>query len=229
MKIALIPARGGSKRIPRKNIKPFLGIPIIGRSILTALQSQVFDEIVVSTDDEEILETAVSFGAKAPFIRPVELADDYTDTFAVVRHAADWFEKNYQDVESICCIYATAPTMLASDLRVASEMVGSAGNGFVLPVCHYSFPVDRALIRSSGKLSPARPELITRRSQDLTEYFHDAGQFYFGLIKTWMAEGGILERENTPIPIPRHRVQDIDTLEDWDIAEKLYQLHNRTK
>lgn len=223
MKIAVIPARGGSKRIPRKNIKFFFGKPMIGRAIETALESEIFDHVIVSTDDEEIAEVAIRYGATVPFMRPAYLADDFTDTRLVICHAIDWFKKNTCELTSVCCIYATSPMMLASDLKAASEISDRANDAFVLPVTTYQFPISRALILNKDKkLEAIDSDFINTRSQDLTETYHDAGQFYFASPKTWFEEKSILSRKNIPLIIPRYRVQDIDTIEDWIFAEKLY-------
>ena len=223
MKIAVIPARGGSKRIPRKNIKSFFGKPMVGWAIEIALESKVFDHVVVSTDDKEIAEIAISYGATVPFKRPADLADDFTDTRLVICHAIDWFKKNIGELTSVCCIYATSPMMLASDLMIASEISDSANDAFVLPVTTYQFPISRALILNKNKkLEAINPTSITSRSQDLTETYHDAGQFYFAPPKIWFEEKSILSRKNIPLIIPRYRVQDIDTIEDWIFAEKLF-------
>jgi pseudaminic acid cytidylyltransferase len=223
VKIAVIPARGGSKRIPRKNIKFFFGKPMIGRAIETALESEIFDHVIVSTDDEEIAEVAIRYGATVPFMRPAYLADDFTDTRLVICHAIDWFKKNTCELTSVCCIYATSPMMLASDLKAASEISDRANDAFVLPVTTYQFPISRALILNKDKkLEAIDSDFINTRSQDLTETYHDAGQFYFASPKTWFEEKSILSRKNIPLIIPRYRVQDIDTIEDWIFAEKLY-------
>jgi pseudaminic acid cytidylyltransferase len=213
VKIAVIPARGGSKRIPRKNIKFFFGKPMIGRAIETALESEIFDHVIVSTDDEEIAEVAIRYGATVPFMRPAYLADDFTDTRLVICHAIDWFKKNTCELTSVCCIYATS----------ASEISDRANDAFVLPVTTYQFPISRALILNKDKkLEAIDSDFINTRSQDLTETYHDAGQFYFASPKTWFEEKSILSRKNIPLIIPRYRVQDIDTIEDWIFAEKLY-------
>jgi pseudaminic acid cytidylyltransferase len=223
VKIAVIPARGGSKRIPRKNIKFFFGKPMIGRAIETALESEIFDHVIVSTDDEEIAEVAIRYGATVPFMRPAYLADDFTDTRLVICHAIDWFKKNTCELTSVCCIYATSPMMLASDLKAASEISDRANDAFVLPVTTYQFPISRALILNKDKkLEAIDSDFINTRSQDLTETYHDAGQFYFASPKTWFEEKSILSLKNIPLIIPRYRVQDIDTIEDWIFAEKLY-------
>jgi pseudaminic acid cytidylyltransferase len=223
MRVAIIPARGGSKRIPGKNIKPFLGKPMIGWAIEAGLKSEVFDHVIVSTDDEEIAEVANSYGASTPFRRPAALSDDFTDTRDVMCHAIDWCRSNLGEPKSVCCIYATSPMIQVDDLRAASALSDLNVNSYVLPVTTYQFPIHRSLVlNDSVEIQPLYPEYISARSQDLPECYHDAGQFYFAAAHTWCQKGSVLDRKNTPIIIPRHRVQDIDTLEDWVVAEKLF-------
>jgi pseudaminic acid cytidylyltransferase len=225
LKIAIIPARGGSKRIPRKNIRPFFGKPMIGWAIETAIKSEVFDEIIVSTDDDEIAEVSMRFGATVPFRRPVHLSDDFTDTRSVICHAIEWCNSHLAEPTSVCCIYATSPMMQADDLKAASILSENVEDAYVLPVTTYQFPIYRSLILNESKqLEPLFPEYIGARSQDLVESYHDAGQFYFASPSTWLQDGSLLDRKNIPLIIPRHRVQDIDTLEDWVFAEKLFDL-----
>lgn len=223
MRLAVIPARGGSKRIPRKNIREFCGKPIIAWSIEAAFQSKCFDQVIVSTDDPEIADVARRFGAEVPFLRPAELADDYTGTAAVVRHAIEWFEENGVTYEEVCCIYATAPFIRAEDIRSGLEILHSGDADYAFTVTSFPFPIQRAVkITSSGRIEMFYPEYYNARSQDLEEAFHDAGQFYWGKFSTWK-EGTLMFSDKTvPIILPRYRVQDIDTLEDWDRAEMMF-------
>lgn len=223
MRLAVIPARGGSKRIPRKNIREFCGKPIIAWSIEAAFQSKCFDQVIVSTDDPEIADVARRFGAEVPFLRPAELADDYTGTAAVVRHAIEWFEENEVTYEEVCCIYATAPFIRAEDIRSGLEILHSGNADYAFTVTSFPFPIQRAVkITSSGRIEMFYPEYYNARSQDLEEAFHDAGQFYWGKSSTWK-EGTLMFSDKTvPIILPRYRVQDIDTLEDWDRAEMMF-------
>jgi N-acylneuraminate cytidylyltransferase len=223
MRLAVIPARGGSKRIPRKNIREFCGKPIIAWSIEAAFQSKCFDQVIVSTDDPEIADVARRFGAEVPFLRPAELADDYTGTAAVVRHAIEWFEENGVTYEEVCCIYATAPFIRAEDIRSGLEILHSGDADYAFTVTSFPFPIQRAVkITSSGRIEMFYPEYYNARSQDLEEAFHDAGQFYWGKSSTWK-EGTLMFSDKTvPIILPRYRVQDIDTLEDWDRAEMMF-------
>jgi len=196
---------------------------MIGWAIEIALESKVFDHVIVSTDDKEIAEVSIRYGATVPFKRPAHLADDFTDTRLVICHAIDWIKKNIGELSSVCCIYATSPMMLASDLMIASEISDSVNDAFVLPVTTYQFPISRALILNKNKkLEAINQTSINSRSQDLTETYHDAGQFYFAPPKIWFEEKSILSRKNIPLIIPRYRVQDIDTIEDWIFAEKLF-------
>ena len=224
MNIAVIPARGGSKRIPRKNIRPFHGKPIIGWSIEAAMRSKCFDHILVSTDDEEIAEVATSFGAEIPFIRPAELADDYTGTVPVLRHAVAWWQQNVAEVESVCCIYPTAPFVKSDDISKGFELLRINECDYVLTVASYHYPIQRALkIERKGYAQMFWPEEYESRSQDLTEAYHDAGLFYWGKAKAWIKELPVLNSRSIPLVLPNYQVQDIDTFDDWKRAEWLFQ------
>src|SRR5208283_4279689 len=181
MKIAVIPARGGSKRIPKKNIRPFAGKPIIAYSIESAIESGLFERIIVSTDDPEIANVAVELGAEAPFMRPATLADDHTGTNAVVKHAVAWAIDHDRVVTHACCIYATAPFIQASQLREGFASLLAGDKAFAFSVTSYPFPIQRALrVSSEGVVEPMFPEHVLSRSQDLEPAYHDAGQFYWG-------------------------------------------------
>ncbi len=223
MRIAVIPARGGSRRIPGKNIRPFCGRPMIAWSIEAAIRSGCFDDIIVSTDSPEIAAVAVEWGASTPFIRPTELADDHTGTVPVVRHAIQWFEAQRKAPEEICCIYATAPFVMAADILKGLDLIVSKGFDYAFTVTSYPFPIQRALrFLPSGQLQMFWPENQNRRSQDLEDSYHDAGQFYWGRRSAWLAEKPIFSGNSAPVILPRHRVQDIDTEEDWVRAEWLF-------
>jgi pseudaminic acid cytidylyltransferase len=222
MRLAVIPARGGSKRIPRKNIKPFGGKPIIAWSIAAALQSGCFDRVVVSTDDEEIAAVARNCGAEVPFIRPATLADDHAGTLAVMRHAVAACSVD-RDAGRVCCIYATAPFLLADDLRRGLEILERSGADYALSVTSFPFPIQRALrMTPQGRVEMFNPEHFATRSQDLEEAWHDAGQFYWGRAAAWLDEAPLFGHGAAPVILPRHRVQDIDTPEDWLRAEWLF-------
>ena len=225
MNIALIPARGGSKRIPRKNIRPFRDRPMIAWSIQAAQNAECFDRIIVSTDDEEIAQVAISYGAEVPFLRPGHLADDHATTQAVVAHAAHWCGQQGLNPEAICCIYATAPFVLPRDLNDGKRLLETASAAsIVFTATSFPFPIQRAIqIDAIGRSSMFHPEHFNTRSQDLEEAFHDAGQFYWGRPKTWVNTTNLFE-DGQPLVIPRWRVQDIDTEEDWTRAELLHQL-----
>jgi len=221
MKLAVVPACGGSKRIPRKNLREFAGQPIIAWSIEAARASACFDRVVVSTDDAEIAEVARSFGAETPFVRPAELSDDRTGTLPVVRHAAQMCGAAAGDL--VCCIYATAPFVRAVDLRAGLEALLSSGADYAFSVASYAFPIQRAIRRTlDGRVEMFDPAQFQTRSQDLEEAWHDAGQFYWGKAEAWRAERPIFARCSVPVVLPRHRVQDIDTPEDWTRAEWLF-------
>jgi N-acylneuraminate cytidylyltransferase len=218
--VAIIPARGGSKRIPRKNLKPFDGVPMIVRSIRTALDCGLFDQVVVSTDDQEIADVARAHGAQVPFVRPVELADDFTGTAAVIVHALS----QLPIFDYVCCIYATAPLLQARYLRQGHELlVQHPDKSFAFSVAGFGFPVQRALtLDEQGALTSLYPEFRNTRSQDLPEAYQDAGQFYWGRREAWLRGDVLFSPASLPVILPRHLVQDIDTLEDWKRAEYLY-------
>lgn len=223
MRLAVIPARGGSKRIPRKNIKPFCGKPMLARSIEAALQSGCFDQVVVSTDDAEIADVSRQFGATVPFMRPQELSDDYVGTAPVVSHAIKWFIANGENPEYVCCIYATAPFVSADDINRGLELLVNNDCDFAFAVTSYAFPIQRAIrITEMGRVEMFNPEHFNTRSQDLEEAYHDAGQFYWGRTSAWLEHGALFGLNSLPVLLPRHRVQDIDTLEDWERAEWLF-------
>lgn len=223
MKLAVIPARGGSKRIPRKNIKMFCGKPMIAWSIEAALQSGCFDKVIVSTDDEEIAEVARQYGASVPFMRPAELSDDYTGTIPVIRQAIEWCKANGFDARQVCCLYATAPFVSPEDLRRGLGILEQTGGQYAFSVTSYAFPIQRAIrLTGAGHVEMFNAEHFNTRSQDLEESYHDAGQFYWGLASAWLQEKMIFSPESSAVLLPRHRVQDIDTPEDWIRAEWLY-------
>ncbi len=223
MKLAIIPARGGSKRIPRKNIKPFCGKPMIAWSIEAALRSGCFDRVIVSTDDQEIAETARSYGALTPFTRPQELADDHSPTAAVVRHAIEWLRHIGRHPKSVCCIYATAPFIVPDDISTSLSLLEEQHCDYVLPVTSFAFPIQRALrLEGEQLLRMMSPQFFSTRSQDLEDAYHDAGQFCWGTTQAWTEGKPVFEAKTMPLIIPRHRVQDIDTEEDWTRAELLF-------
>jgi pseudaminic acid cytidylyltransferase len=223
MKLAVIPARGGSKRIPHKNIKPFCGKPIIAWSIDAARQSGCFDRILVSTDDAEIAEVALAFGAEVPFVRPAELSDDHTGTIPVIAHAIRWQQQSGEAPTAVCCVYATAPFVRAEDLRRGLEVLQETGCDYAFAVTSFAFPIQRAIrITYTGRVEMFHPEHFKTRSQDLEDAYHDAGQFYWGRAEAWLAGKPIFSSDAAPVILPRHRVQDIDTPEDWERAELMF-------
>ncbi|WP_348816164.1 pseudaminic acid cytidylyltransferase [Halomonas sp. H10-59] len=222
--IAVLPARGGSKRIPRKNIREFAGKPMIAWSIEAALKSGCFDRVIVSTDDDEIAEVAVAWGAETPFRRPAFLSDDHSGTIPVIAHAIDWLgEEERVRPEAVCCLYATAPFVKARDLHRGFMALKSEDADYAFSVTSYAFPVQRALrIDKDGYVAMFQPEHFLTRSQDLEEAYHDAGQFYWGRAAAWCAGTPIFSERARPVFLPRHHVQDIDTQEDWERAEWLF-------
>jgi pseudaminic acid cytidylyltransferase len=223
MKLAVIPARGGSKRILRKNIKPFGGLPMIAWSIRAALTSKCFDRIIVSTDDVEIASVAKEHGAEVPFFRPSNLSDDYTGIIPVVAHAINWQNEHDKKATEVCCIYATAPFINSADLQQGLKVLETTKASYAFSVTSYAFPIQRAIqITPNHRVAMLQPEHFNTRSQDLPEAWHDAGQFYWGLADAWLAGKVVFSDESAPVPLPRHRVQDIDTLEDWERAELMH-------
>ena len=220
LRVAIIPARGGSKRIPRKNIRLFLGRPIISYSIQAAIASGCFDRVIVSTDDQEIAEIAKKYSAEAPFVRPVELADDISGTNAVIKHAINWLIDAGNEVDYVCCIYATAPFITPHYIQVGLKQLLEKESNFVFPVTSFPFPIQRSVrINADGCIEAVWPENIFLRSQDLEETFHDAGQFYWGKSQSFLDDVPVFSSASRPIILPRYLVQDIDTLEDWRRAE----------
>ena len=223
MKIAVIPARGGSKRIPRKNIKLFCGKPMIAWSIEAVRASGLFDHIVVSTDDAEIAEIAMVHGAEVPFMRPAALSEDHTATSPVVAHAIEWYREHGHMPDPVCCIYATAPFVTAADLLRGLQTLTDTGSDFAFSVTSYAFPIQRAIrLTNERRVEMYQPENFNTRSQDLEEAFHDAGQFYWGRAEAWLTGKPIFSTNAAPVILHRHRVQDIDTPEDWVRAEWMF-------
>ena len=225
MRIAVIPARGGSKRIPRKNIKDFCGKPMIVWALEVAKASSLFDHIIVSTDDAEIAKVAESWGAKVPFVRPAELANDHAGTTDVIAHATRWVLDQGWPVNAVCCIYATAPFVQAQDLKQGLEALETGNWAYAFSVTGYASPILRAFReRPEGGLEMFFPDQFEKRSQDLPVALHDAGQFYWGRPDSWLSLKRLFERHSTPVLIPKWRVQDIDSEDDWKRAELLYQI-----
>lgn len=223
MRLAVIPARGGSKRIPRKNIREFYGKPMIAWSIEAALDSGLFDKVIVSTDDEDIANVALANNAEVPFMRPEDLSDDHVGTIPVVQHAIRWYDEKGFRFDQICCIYATAPFIRSSDLRLGLEALEENLAEYAISVSSFPSPIQRAIkMTKKGRLQMFHPECFNVRSQDLEPAFHDAGQFYWGTHKAWVEEIAIFSEKTAPVVIPRIRVQDIDTPEDWEHAETLF-------
>ena len=224
MRVAIIPARGGSKRIPRKNIKEFNGKPIIVWAILAAQKSRLFDYIVVSTDDDEIKSVSEKNGAIVPFIRPTDISDDHTPTVPVISHAVKEIDRLYQHVEYACCIYPCSPLLLASDMVKAFNKLESTGEDFVYPVVEYPHPILRSMRQTeNGKMEFIYPEHELTKTQELESAFHDAGQFYWGRAEAWR-ELKKMHTDGLGMEIPSYRVVDIDNEDDWKRAELLSQL-----
>lgn len=219
--MAVIPARGGSKRIPRKNIRDFDGKPIIAYSIDCAKQSGLFDRIIVSTDDEEITDVARDFGAEVPFLRPPDLADDFTGTTEVIAHAVDWIKREWSaDISAVCCIYPTAPFISADDLAKGLFSLESGDWQYVFSATDFGSSIFRSFGKdTNGGLEMFFPDRFDARSQDLPDALHDCGQFYWGRPDAWLGNLRIFDKHSSIVTIPRWRVQDIDSEEDWIRAE----------
>ncbi len=223
--IAIIPARGGSKRIPRKNIKDFLGKPIIAYSIETAIASGLFEEVMVSTDDEEIAEIAQSYGAKVPFMRRASTADDNTTTVAVLREVLDMYSVEGRTFTYGCCIYPTAPFASVALLEAAFTRLVSEDFDTVFPVLPFSFPIQRAVkLDQSGKVKMFQPEHMTSRSQDLEPGYHDSGQFYWFKVDALLTYNKLWTDNTGSIVLSEMQAHDIDTAEDWKVAELKYKM-----
>lgn len=223
-KVCIIPARGGSKRIPKKNIKLFHGKPLIAYSIETAKKSKLFDRIIVSTDDEEIAKVSKEYGAEVPFMRPKELADDYTGTNKVTKHAIDWLENIGEKYDYVCTIYATAPLLQIKYLKEGFRKLKNSDAVYSFSCTSMPYPIQRTFkITKDGRCEMFFPEYYSSRSQDLKKAYQDAGQFYWQKLFK-VSNEPIFGKDSIPIVLPRYLVQDIDTLEDWDRAEKLYEI-----
>lgn len=221
-KLCIIPARGGSKRIPRKNIKDFLGKPIIAYSIEVALECGLFDEVMVSTDDEEMAEVAKSYGARIPFSRSEKNADDYASTVDVIKEVIDNYQNEHgKRFEFCCCLYPTAPFVTQQNLTGGFEKLSAENLDSVFPVVEFSYPIWRSLKRDNNQTSMYWPEHITSRSQDLPKAYHDAGQWYWLNVKNF--NGKLWTDRTDSIVLMEENVQDIDTLSDWTLAEMKYE------
>lgn len=226
--VIVIPARGGSKRIPRKNIREFHGKPMIAWSIENARAIDEEIRVVVSTDDEEIAEIARGFGAEIPFVRPAELSDDYATTVDLMAHAVSVLVEEEDTEVPVCCLYATAPFSGPDLIGKGLETLYETDCDYVVPVVEYGYPIQRALRETDGRLSMREPEHMATRSQDLEPCYHDAGQFYWARAKVWRSKAPIFGNA-APILMPSNQSVDIDTPEDWEMAERLFASRGATK
>lgn len=221
MKIAVIPARGGSKRIPRKNMKIFCGKPMLQWPIAAAVASEIFERVIVSTDDPEIAKLAKEAGAEVPFIRPAELAGDFVATVPVIQHAIS--QLNIPQLSHVCCIYPTAAFLTPQTLHAAVMQQQKSEADFVMPVIKLSCPIERALsLSNTGLLSMRYPEHLNTRTQDCAELYQDAGQFYLGTVDAWLNNRDFYQQQVAAITIPKYRAHDIDTPDDWVLAELIF-------
>lgn len=224
--IAIITARGGSKRIPRKNIREFCGKPILAYSIQAARECGLFDRVMVSTDDEEIGETARRYGAEVPFRRSAEAAGDFATTSSVLLEVLGEYEKRGECFDTLCCVYPTAPFVTAERLRQAASLLEESGADSVLPVVRFSFPPQRCVVMQEGRLQFKWPEYAQTRSQDLEPFYHDAGQFYCLRVKSFLEQRALVMDHTVPLILPEMEIQDIDTEEDWELAQVKYRMRH---
>ncbi len=224
--IAIITARGGSKRIPRKNIREFCGKPILAYSIQATRECGLFDRVMVSTDDEEIAEMARRYGAEVPFRRSEEAAGDFATTTSVLLEVLGEYEKRGECFDTLCCVYPTAPFVTAERLRQAVSLLEESGADSVLPVVRYSFPPQRCVVMQEGRLQFKWPEYAQTRSQDLEPFYHDAGQFYCLRVKSFLEQRALVMDNTVPLILPEMEIQDIDTEEDWELAQVKYRMRH---
>lgn len=230
MNLAIIPARGGSKRIPKKNIKIFNGYPIIYWSIKAAIESRLFNDIIVSTDDDEIASVAREFGALVPFKRPLELSDDYTGITPVVAHAINWALDSKMLLDFVCSISATAPMIDSNDLIKSFNKIKNSHYNYVFSICPYTSSIFRALqINDREEVKMFYPDNFNKRSQDLPPAFFDAAQFYWGKIESWINNKMIFDENSKGYMLPEWKVKDIDNLDDWHFAEIMQRVVSNEK
>ncbi|NLV17265.1 MAG: pseudaminic acid cytidylyltransferase [Syntrophomonadaceae bacterium] len=222
--IAIIPARGGSKRIPRKNIKNFLGKPIIYYSIKAALESHSFDTVMVSTDDYEIARLSIEYGAEVPFLRSSTTSSDFATTEDVIKEVILEYEKRGINFDNICCVYPTAPFVTAEKIKKAIDILSNSLADSIIPIVKFSYPPQRSLILNNEKVFMKHPEFAKTRSQDLEDWYHDCGQFYCVKTQAFLKDGEILTNNTIPLIISELEVQDIDTEEDWKLAEMKFMM-----
>ena len=222
--VAIITARGGSKRIPKKNIKEFNGKPIIAYSIEAALESGIFDEVMVSTDSGEIAEVAKRFGAAVPFLRSEATSNDWAITVDVLREVLENYALREKRFDKMCCLYPTAPFLTAERLRQADRVMEAAGAESLMPVVRFSFPPQRGMVIRENRLEYRYPAFKNTRSQDLEPMYHDCGQFYFCRTDAFFKYHAIVTADTVPFEMPEEEVQDIDNLQDWEMAELKYRL-----
>ncbi|WP_154124368.1 pseudaminic acid cytidylyltransferase [Grimontia hollisae] len=226
MKVCIIPARSGSKRIPGKNLKAFIGRPIIAYAIDVAKISGLFDRIMVSTDSEEIASIAKEHGAEVPFLRPADIADDHATTLDVIKHAIEWLQENdARSLDAVCCLYATVPFIRVQDLEEGLTLLDKEQTQYTFAATRFSFPIQRSIrMNDEGNVDMFWPEHFSTRSQDLETAYHDAGMFYWGKPEAFLSGLPIFAPHSKAVQIPHFRVQDIDEPDDWIRAEMLYQI-----
>ena len=225
IKIAIIPARSGSKRVPKKNIKSFFGKPLIAHTIIKLKKSKIFDHIIVSTDSKKIASISKKYGADVPFLRPKNLSGDKPGTFQVLKHAVSWLNKKGFDPELVCCVYPTAVLLQIKDLKYGLKAIKTKKWNYVISATTFEHPIFRSFKNTTkGKIKLIYPKKIEKNTQNFEDVYHDAGQFYWGKKESWLKKSKIIGPRSKMIPIPRWRTQDIDTMNDWHKAKIIFQL-----
>jgi len=224
--IAVIPARSGSKRIPRKNVKTIAGLPAIAYPIRLAIDSGIFERVIVTTDDKSIADISISLGAEVPFIRSSILSNDFAGTVDVVSDVASFLIKNKEKVDYICCIYPVTPLLRVHRLQEAFELVVNGNWDFVLPAIEFTTPIERGFKKTIfGSIELVNPEYMSTRTQDISKTFHDAGQFYFGKTEAWIHKKPILGGNSTFLELSKYEVLDVDDIEDWAFLEQIIEFN----
>ena len=226
MNIAIIPARQGSKRIKGKNIKNFLGKPIISYVIKKAVSSKLFDYVIVSTDSLKIKKISEKYGAKVFFKRPPEISNDKAKTQEVIVHSLNWFKKKKTKFDYVCCIYPTSALIKSTDLKKSFKLIQNAKWSFVMSAQKYSTQIERSFRLLNKRIVLTNEDKFTKNSQAFQDFYHDAGQFYWGTVKSWYSKNTISSNKSTIYELKKHQAIDINTLDDWKFAEKLYKLNN---
>ena len=223
MNFCVIPARGGSKRIPKKNIRDFLGKPIIIRTIETVLKAKIFDKVILSSDDSEVINLVKELDIEVPFLRPKNISDDFSSTIDVMEHSSKWINEHYKKINNICCVYPCSPLLTAEDLKIGLEEIKKNNWDYVFSAYECKIPLYRSFKKNDdGGVDMLFPKNFNVRTQDLQKIYIDAAQFYFGKKDSWISKKIIFSKKSLPLILPEDRVQDIDTESDWNEAERKF-------